>query len=579
MKKLYLLLLCCLAATSCKKTDDPNANPLVFEKSELSIAQYTQTPMVAIANAPQDAKIVYQITNQDVASVDNNGMIVAKSVGQTFISAFVDGNRDATLSNTLTVKVTENVAKGIVLNYPQDKTTIQAGDKVTVLFTFDPATTSNHKVNVVSTDSMGTKYLEFEVKLTAKLNQPDTLIIAAKNAGEATFYLEKELSKDVKLKSKSVTVNVTPTAPAGTGLAIGRTPTQLRNNLLAPSTLKIGGTKRQILDTLAVDFLPDNFSAKPLKITFDEQEIIFATEITFEDKIGDKKVTRRGIAVTPAKAGWTTILITSADGYQIKHTISVSAADQVAPKFAAIKSIKFKQRNIEIPVLLNATLKEATPLPEVEITFKEANVSEADAQYTKSLLNVYTDWNYAPTKDTLPSNVIGGTNSDGKLVVSAQLGMSGHGYARCFANIADPNDGKVLAVDTCMVKVSGLPEGIVFKPTFDFANAKYTVNALINPVSYYYSDLQPGAKASLIYTKPGDAKAKPEVKETITLPLSNKGDYYVGSFTPFSHGARLDGYSVKYEFNIPSYNGSSVTYFYETKTIEVNTGTAFAPKL
>ena len=572
IKSFMLLVLAATAFVSCE--DDKNntvSNPLVFEKTAMTVAEQSSTPIV-ITNAGIDpTTIAYASSNTTVATAAN-GVIKANTAGETYITAFVKGKYLSTITTkSCLVTVTDVAPTGIKFVTPLvDFNTIPFNTKDTILFDIYPQA-AYAEVEVLKSDSVISN-LEYTVKMApAGSANADTLFLNAVKEGDVTFSLaikEKLTKADVKkIKTADAKVNVKAITPTAMKLFLYNED-QIEDTTSTVNTIYL--SKGESV-SVWVKFYPIENSYSQLQAILNNKNITVApSSVTFKkpkDKDGKQETyTRPALIITAAiddndKDLQTVITVQNNSGLQQYATVYIEKPTEVI----LTKTITAPVEAITVtPTAENPFGLVAFGLP----TFDEGVLAE------NQRFSVKMDFTQLTTKDkngkvtNLPmlnaSDIFVDDENDShpnKIVVSKGALNSNQGYASIIYTAVDDNDqplkdakGKEITATT---KVN-IPKNVWFNPeyitkqSYDFKVGKYEVKTTI---LYTNGDNGLNGTATL-YKKTFklDADKKPvfdknvKVGETITLKLNEIGNILYGNFAPFAEATdkKLENYYIDY---------------------------------
>ncbi len=136
------------AKAKCKLTVLQGVTGMKFDKSALTVSKGKKATLKAIiepSNAA-DKTLKWTSSNNDVATVDENGVITAKAVGYAVITGVTN---DGSFADTCRVNVVYGV-KGVKLN--QTSATLEVDEKITLKATISPKNATNKDVKWKSSD-------------------------------------------------------------------------------------------------------------------------------------------------------------------------------------------------------------------------------------------------------------------------------------------------------------------------------------------------------------------------------------------------------------------------------------------
>lgn len=160
----------------------------------------TVTPTIQPSNATYKT-VTWTSSNYDVATVDENGKITAKSVGYAVITA-------TTTQGTKTATCNVNVVKPVTgVSISKSSLRIEVGDKVTLKATVKPSDASNQTVSWKSSDSSVAKVSSSGVVTAKKLGTATITVTTADGLFKKTCKVEVvKKVKGVELSKASATI-------------------------------------------------------------------------------------------------------------------------------------------------------------------------------------------------------------------------------------------------------------------------------------------------------------------------------------------------------------------------------------
>ncbi len=150
-----------------------------------------------------DKEVLYKSSNESIATVDSNGKVRAKSVGEAKITAYTKNGKQ----DECTVKVIKNTIpiKTIVLD--KDDISLIEGESINLKVTVTPSNATEHKytwkssnTSVATVDSNG--------KVTAKKSGTALITVTSESKKMAICDVEVHSKATVKLDSSAKTVTV-----------------------------------------------------------------------------------------------------------------------------------------------------------------------------------------------------------------------------------------------------------------------------------------------------------------------------------------------------------------------------------
>lgn len=246
------------------------------ETAALSIGDtLTLTATVAPSNA-DNKNVTWSSSNENVATVDDNGTITAKGAGTAKITVKTE-DQNKTASATITVSTVP--VTGVSLD--QEAATLKVRDTLTLTPTVAPANATNKEVTWSSSD-------------TKVATVDSTGLVTAKGIGTATITVK---TKD---QEKTAAATITVVSPI-TDITITYTPGDKYNT---PGTLYVGQT-----DTILASATPSYAADTSVTYTSSDDSIITVNDSG---------------RVTAVNVGKATITMTSVENPSVTKTLDVT---------------------------------------------------------------------------------------------------------------------------------------------------------------------------------------------------------------------------------------------------------------
>ena len=358
IKKLFLLILtvCFAVALSCGIAACGEDGGVLYipvtgiglDQNELELevdGTYILNVSVMPGNAT-DKTQTWQSSNPAVASVDGNGMITAKSVGEAVITVFVD---EKEASCTVTVK--EKTQKDIpVISVTLNKTSLslELEESFKLIATVAPSNATEKTVTWKSSDT--------DVATVSDGT------VTAKKAGSATITATaggKSAECNVTVKEKSEGKDPDTTVPVSS-VSLNKTSLELT----------VGDTYSELVATV----LPENATDKSITWTSS------SAHVTVSDK-GVLTAVSAGEAVITAKAG--------DKSAECKVTVKEKSEDKDPDTTVSVSSVSLNKTSLELTVGDTYSELVATVLPE-NATDKSVTWTSSSAHVTVSDKGVLT---------------------------------------------------------------------------------------------------------------------------------------------------------------------------------------------
>ena len=178
---------------------------IALDKTEASVA--TGKTLQLTANVtPAEASVIWTSSNEEIAAVDENGVVTAISAGEAIITVQA-GDKKASCTVTVTIPV-----EAITLYF--NEITVEAGDQFTVNYTVSPEDATD-KTIVWTSDNEEVATVDENGKVTAVAAGKAKITATSGNAtASCTLNVESPAEGDVRLRMTYVDAN-NPDAPSG----------------------------------------------------------------------------------------------------------------------------------------------------------------------------------------------------------------------------------------------------------------------------------------------------------------------------------------------------------------------------
>ncbi len=236
-----------------------------------------------IPDGATEATFAYASSNEEVATVDANGLVTAMNYGTTVISV-----TDGTVTESITITVVD--ADASVTN-----TQLKKGDTAEVQITVYPASQEAASVTLTSSDESVAKIEDGKIVAVGNGSVEITAAITVEVNGEEITLIR--------------TFNVSSKIPV-TGLTI--------NNLTAPAAMYLGEEKVLDITVVPSDATDDNLtftSSDPSVVSIDENGILIANAV-----------------------GTALITVTAEDGSGTEQTVTITVYDISVPDDIAVET-------------------------------------------------------------------------------------------------------------------------------------------------------------------------------------------------------------------------------------------------
>ena len=188
-----------------------NKTSLIMEEE----SQYQLTASINPSTTNYDKTLKWTSDNENVVTVDNNGLLTAKAEGEAIITATTVNGKTSTCSikvNKKTVPITS-----VTLN--KTETTVNVGDKFTLVPTINPSNTTYSKVITWSTSNRYVVSINSTTGETVAVKSGTATITATTSNGKRTTCIVtvKENSPvtvpitEITLNSKEITLEINKT--------------------------------------------------------------------------------------------------------------------------------------------------------------------------------------------------------------------------------------------------------------------------------------------------------------------------------------------------------------------------------
>lgn len=518
MKKILLLALVVLSITSCKKSDEPSNVTMKFDKMTLvfdDVALITkQLKVVEPSTYASDPRLKWTSTNENVATVDQNGNVKAVGIGQTSVFAFISGLDAVRAECKVTV-----LGKGYSLKITAERLTINAGDTITGTYTYAPAIPAGSTLEVWQSDTTGRKIIHTRVT-ESKDGKTGALRFIGLSPGKVKVKLSNSDSKTL-LDSLEFTVN-----------EVAITDFQFAD---VPTEIEVGQK-----DTLTVAFTPA--TAAYNTVTWKSSDPYYAS------------VDANGVVTANASTNATTAaqvtIYASTIGNRVIGTVINIKPQTVKNTF----TLKVKKASTSIsydPILAGISFTGNVPTVTLDQTLPEAAEDRCDVQF-------YYSSNY---KD---------------FILLFDPSISTIGTARLIVTQGEKDDKGKLIVDTCVISAVDFDDNIVV-PSAVYNTIDMGTKTIVSAkfVNLYEEDMTID-KVELILAD-GKDKKKDKVIETLTPNMNCPailGSVKVDFATLITNSEHIARYVVKYTFTCPATGLTNVI----AMPVKLDNGASFVKK-
>ena len=178
---------------------------IALDKTEASVA--TGKTLQLTANVtPAEASVIWTSSNEEIATVDENGNVTAIAAGEAIITAQA-GDKKASCTVTVTIPVE-------AITFYFNEITVETGDEFTVNYTVSPEDATD-KTIVWTSDNEEVATVDENGKVTAVAAGKAKITATSGNAtASCTLNVESPAEGDVRLRMTYVDAN-NPDAPSG----------------------------------------------------------------------------------------------------------------------------------------------------------------------------------------------------------------------------------------------------------------------------------------------------------------------------------------------------------------------------
>ena len=494
------------------KPDGVAVTGVSLNKSTLSLVVGGSETLVATVS-PSDAtdkSVTWSSDKTSVATVDANGKVEAKAVGEANITVTTkDGGK------TASCKVTVTAAEVKVTSVSLDKTslTLTEGEDATLIATVKPDDATNKAVTWAS-DKTTIATVDDNGKVTAVKAGTAKITVTTKDGG----------------KTATCTVTVKASSVAVTGVSLDKTTLTLTEGedatlvaTVAPST----ASNKQVTwssDKESVAKVDENGKVTAVKAG--------TAKITVTTKDGGKTATctvtvkAATVAVTGVSLDKTTLSMTVGEKVTLKATVAPSTASNKQVTWASDKeSVATVSTSGEVEAkaagtaVITVTTKDGGKTAKCTVTVKEATVSVTGVTLDKTTLDMQVGDKVILTATVKPDNatnkeVTWSSSATSIATVSSEGQVEAKAKGSATITVKTKDGGKTA---TCKVTVT--------EPTVElrtqFLEDKTTVATFGNVIHYKYGTNYRGT-ANEILVVPWDYKANNYVQDNNASHFSCK---------------------------------------------------------